>query len=415
MRRIFTLVCVFFVIFSITVNAAYSGEKIYTSMERSFLWLDENASPLGDTDSVAADYYVMALSRANRAFDYGKYKKITESRTINTKYDAQRTIMANAACGGEFGEDFVGDNTYNCQYNTSMDIAGAVIAAENSGYSININGRNTDTLMAQLLGNQLPDGSFDGNVLATAKSIIALSFCSGKRYSVKGKNKGESYFYDVNTSILRGVNYLQKAKDEDCGFGSITDTAYVIMALDCAGIDADNDAGFSDGTQSTLSWIMNRRNDDGSFGDHKDDTATAVCALVSHLRAMQGKEGFFELRSEDKLDNPSDYTGDINRSGEGFKKHSADSEIIEIDTSEDNILQDTDNVRVHQDAVEDKNSDNRTNDTKKSDKSKVVLIVSAGVLVLGAVSAAVFITNYNRKKPMFKKHIGHSDDSDDDG
>ncbi len=332
MKRIAALICAFFVLFSSSVNAAYTGAEIYNAMERAFFWLDKNVSPLADTDSVAADYYVMALRRADRGFDYDKYIRITASKKPSTNRDAQRIIMSNAASGGVMDNDFVLENTYKADLKSASDIADAITALLSGEYEI----KNTelDSLAVRLLSMQDIDGDFDNDVLVTSKSIIALSFMSGNCYIVKGEEIGEEYRYDVNSAILRGVDYLQKSKNDSFGFGSPKNTAYAIMALDCAGVDADNDPGFSDGEKSTLSALMNFATSDGRIGKIKEDTAISVCALVSHLRAMQGNTMFFALRAEDMPYNPNSYVEDINYSGQGLQTPTNNEIIVSLDDTD---------------------------------------------------------------------------------
>lgn len=415
MRKLIAFVSAFFVMMSVTANASYTGTQLYNLAERSFVWLDENVSPLGSTDSVAGDYFVMAMSGAEKAFDYNKYIKITESRTVNSVKDGQRAILANAAAGGKMDKAFVEDNTYSSYGRASADIASAIIAAENSGYAVSVGNKNTDVVTAELLTNQLPDGSFENDISATAKSIIALSFSVGKRYSVKGKNDGESYFYDVNASILRAVNYLQSNKNEDFGFGNVSDTAYVIMALDSAGVDSDTDLGFSNGGSSTLAHLIAQADENGCFGS-ADNTATALCAMVSHMLAMQGRDGFFDLRSDNKLKNPANYTADINRSGEGLKKVSSSSEVIEIELKNDSLL-DSGKSHDNKDYDFDRKGGASTNKTQqKHKKSKVIQIAVISVSMIAFFAAAAgFVVYFIHTHPGIKHQIGKKNDDEGDG
>ncbi len=321
MKKLVFLTMIFFVMLSATVYGAYRGQTIYNTMDKAFLWINENTSPLGDGDSIESDYYVIGMSRANRTFDYSKYKKITRSKTPRTIGDAHRIIISNAACDGVFNETFVADCTYNGNLTDTSDLSGAILALCAGGYDVKSNNITMDDLVVRLLANQSSDGSFGNNIITTSESILALSFFEGNVYQVKGGYKTEEYFYDVNNAILRAVNYLQGAKAVDCGYGNIKNTAYVIMALDSAGVDCDNDPGFTRDGKSTLDWLIKKQNDDGSFGENKDDTALAVCAVVSHLRAMQGKDNFFDVRSLDRIDSPDIYAEEINLSGTGLRKN----------------------------------------------------------------------------------------------
>lgn len=335
MKKILVLISAFFILFSATVNSAYTGTQVYNGIQYSFDWIEDNVSPLGDTDSVASDYYVMALRRCGKLFDYNKYIKITEAKVPATFQDAHRVIMANTASGGFLPKDFIAENTYHCELTRAADKATAIISLLSGEYKIDSEYTDIDRMIVDLVSMQNADGSFEADVVSTAKSIIALSFASGKAYVLKGKQPGEKYRYDINMSILRGVNWLQNNTGQDFGFGSVKNTAYVIMALDAAGVDADKDPGFSNKDISTFGSLMASRNADGSFGTYSDDTAIAVCAMVSHLRAMQGNSMFFALRTEDMPYNPADYIEDINRSGEGLKVKT--QEEIEVDYKDTHI------------------------------------------------------------------------------
>ncbi|MBQ3124570.1 MAG: hypothetical protein IJC09_04015 [Clostridia bacterium] len=409
MKRIIALISAFFMLFMPSAGAIYSGAQIYGSMEQVFGWIDEKVSPLGDTDSVAADYYVMAKKRSGDVFDYNKYVKITNSKTPVTVQDAQRIVMANTAAGGRMPVKFVADCTYNCEFVRASDIAGAITALLSGEYKIESQKTDINRLAVGLLSMQNTDGSFDGNVLSTAKSIIALSFISGNCYVAKGTQMGEKYRYDVNASILRGVNYLQNSKNEDFGFGSVMNTAFVVMALDCAGVDADNDPGFSDGVSSTFSALMSYRNEDGSFGTHPDDTAIASCALVSHLRAMQGNSAFFALRTEDMPYNPNDYIEDINHSGEGLK----------IETQEEIVVSDND-AKLEADTTEKPyeltapvaaETEPYSAERKSSKLLAVVVIVLSVIVVAALVTGFVVYVVYARPRKTY--HTKKSDDEDD--
>lgn len=409
MKRIIAFICAFFMLSSGVTQAEYTGTQIYKSILHTFNWIEENISPLGDTDSIASDYCVMAMRRFNRPFDYNKYAKITASREPETVQDAHRIITANTASGGTLSNEFVAENTYRCNFTRASDKADSIIALQSGEYKIKSKSTDIDKLAVGLVLMQNSDGSFDGDVLATSKSIIALSFFSGNAYIVKGKEMGEKYRYDINSAILRGVDYLQNNKNPDFGFGSVKNTAYAVMALDAAGVDADNDPGFSDGSSSTLKALMSFHNEDGSFGENPDDSAVAICALVSHLRAMQGNSAFFALRTEDMPYNPEDYVEDTNRSGEGLKtgtekeiKVTLDSEKIESDTTE---------KPYELTAVDGSIREPHDTDKKASRILPIIVIIAAVILTAAVAVGFVMYVVYIRPKKIY--HDKKSDDGDD--
>ena len=319
MKRIAALICAFFVLFSASVCEAYTCLDVYNSMDKVLTWSENNIKPMDSVNTVASDYYVMALKRSGNVFEYIKYADASLLNPPNSIQDGQRSIMASMAAEKKQSDELVAKYTYNRELKTAADIADAITVITSGEYEIKSSKTDITRMVVTLLEKQDIDGGFDGNISSTAKSIIALSFFTGNCYIVKGENMGEKYRYDVNSAILRGVNYLQNKKNDDFGYGNVKDTSFVIMALDCAGIDADNDPGFSDDGKSTLQWLISHQSENGSFSNDLDLSAISACALVSHIRAMQGNSPFFALLTEDMPLNPNEYDGDINYSGKGLE------------------------------------------------------------------------------------------------
>ncbi len=391
MKKIGLIFAIMFLLMSTTVFCAHTGQSIHNSMEKAFLWINENTSPLGDGDSVESDYYVIAMSRANRTFDYSKYKKITRSKTPKTIGDAHRIIITNAACDGVYNETFVADFTYNNKLADISDLSGAILALCAGEYEVKGNKTTIDDMVVQLLANQSSNGSFGNDVITTSESIIALSFFEGNVYQVKGDYKTEVYYYDVNNAILRGVNYLQGAKDGECGYGNIKNTAYAIMALDSAGVDCDNDPGFTKNGKSTLDWLLMRQNEDGSFGENKEDTAHAVCAIVSHIRAMQGKDNFFDVRSQDRVDSPDIYVEEINLSGTGLK-NKENAKPIEVTLKKETTETETPTELPFEEVIDQEIRDVEK-DIENREETKalsVIFVIMAFLLVSIAVLIFIF-------------------------
>ena len=319
MKRIAALICAFFVLFSASVCEAYTCLDVYNSMDKVLTWSENNIKPMDSVNTVASDYYVMALKRSGNVFEYIKYADASLLNPPNSIQDGQRSIMASMAAEKKQSDELVAKYTYNRELKTAADIADAITVITSGEYEIKSSKTDITRMVVTLLEKQDIDGGFDGNISSTAKSIIALSFFTGNCYIVKGENMGEKYRYDVNSAILRGVNYLQNKKNGDFGYGNVKDTSFVIMALDCAGIDADNDPGFSGDGKSTLQWLISHQSENGSFSNDLDLSAISACALVSHIRAMQGNSPFFALLTEDMPLNPKEYDGDINYSGRGLE------------------------------------------------------------------------------------------------
>ena len=319
MKRIAALICAFFVLFSASVCEAYTCLDVYNSMDKVLTWSENNIKPMDSVNTVASDYYVMALKRSGNVFEYIKYADASLLNPPNSIQDGQRSIMASMAAEKKQSDELVAKYTYNRELKTAADIADAITVITSGEYEIKSSKTDITRMVVTLLEKQDIDGGFDGNISSTAKSIIALSFFTGNCYIVKGENMGEKYRYDVNSAILRGVNYLQNKKNGDFGYGNVKDTSFVIMALDCAGIDADNDPGFSGDGKSTLQWLISHQSENGSFSNDLDLSAISACALVSHIRAMQGNSPFFALLTEDMPLNPNEYDTDINYSAKGLE------------------------------------------------------------------------------------------------
>ncbi len=308
-------------LFSITANAAYTQNDIYTAINSAFEWLDKNASPLNTPDSASSDYYIMALSRMGKKYDYASYVSITETRNPSTKQDGQRLVMSNAACGERLSDSFVGIYTYNSELKAPGDIAGAVITLKSSGYEIEKDGCDFNHLIASLLQMQQANGSFNNDIITTAKSLIALSYFPGLKYEIRGTREDEVYNYSTDDAILNAVTYLES----NLSHNNVTALAYVIMALDAIGIDADNDIAFTSDGNSVFGILKAMQNDDGSFNGSAEDTALAVCALTSHLLSMQGKTSFFSFTDSIKADTPLE--------GENFSGSGIVSDINNTDNS----------------------------------------------------------------------------------
>ncbi len=305
--------------------AAYTQADIYTSIDSGTAWMEKNAAPLKRPESAASDYYIMALARANKPYDYAAYAKYIGSRTPSTNNDGQRLIMVSTACKTVLADNFVKMYTYSDMPETASELAGAVLALDCGGYEVNGNGITKNHMLAALLEMQQTNGSFNNDVFTTAKAVLALAPYKNSQFKVNGEHENAVYTYDTSAAIKNAAQYLSISMDADSGFKTINNTAYVIMALDAIGMDADNDSSFAYNGLSPVSWIKNRQQSDGSFNSSADDTALALCAMVSHLRAMQGKSSFFDFTSHDATDPVADGSV-VNHSGDGAKENASSSD-----------------------------------------------------------------------------------------
>ena len=218
MKRIAALICAFFVLFSFSVCEAYTCLDVYNSMDKVLTWSENNIKPMDSVNTVASDYYVMALKRSGNVFEYIKYADASLLNPPNSIQDGQRSIMASMAAEKKQSDELVAKYTYNRELKTAADIADAITVITSGEYEIKSSKTDITRMVVTLLEKHDIDGGFDGNISSTAKSIIALSFFTGNCYIVKGENMGEKYRYDVNSAILLGVNYLQNKKNGDFGY-----------------------------------------------------------------------------------------------------------------------------------------------------------------------------------------------------
>lgn len=289
-------------LFSAAANAAYNQSDIQNSINSSFEWMEHNFSALSNPGTAASDFYIMALSRMNKEYSYSKYVDLTEKINPTTKQDGQRLIMSNAACGEHLNDSFVAIFTYDSDFNSAADLAGAVITLGSGGFTAKEGSPSSENLAATLLTYQQANGSFENDMLSTAKAVIALSNYLDYEFEIQGENKNEVYTYNTNDAVYNAVEYLSGVQGSDGGFSTVSNTVYTIIALDSIGIDADNDERFIKNGSSPLAFLMSMQLDDGSFNSSAEDTALSACALVSHLRAMQGKTKFFNFTSDDSVD-----------------------------------------------------------------------------------------------------------------
>lgn len=304
MKKIAAFVLTGLMMTSFTAYAQHTQYDIQETINSAFSWLETNSPPQSAPGSAASDFYVMALSRMNKDYNYMSYVDAANSVNPSTTADAQRHIMAVSACGAMLLDQDVAMYTYNAQQNSASDIAGAIITLRSGGYEIpESSGTNLTNMTGRLLTMQQSDGSFDNDVLATAKTVIALSEYQGTEFQLQGTANNEVYTYNTDSAITAALDYLGNSQQADGGYSTVYNTSFVIMALDSVGIDCESDSRFVKGGSSPIDYIYAHSSGDGSINSSRDDTAIASCALTSHLRGMQGKSPFFDFISDDTVNN----------------------------------------------------------------------------------------------------------------
>lgn len=318
-----------FMLASVTANAAYSQYDIQTAAEKAFEWHEQNASPRNSAGSLASDFYIMSLARMGKDYDFSAYTRLTEKLNPSTSQDGQRLVMTSAACGERLSNSFVGWYTWQQENSSASELAGAIITLDSGQYSIPENEGNINNLVGALLTAQQSNGSFGNDVITTAKAIIALSPRVNTEYQLSGTYDDELYKYNTNSAIENALSYLSSNQQPDGGFVTISNTAYVVAALDSIGTDADTDAAFIKNGASPVSFLVSQQDGDGSIASSPDDTAMLEMAYVSHLRAMQGKAPFFSFTSGDSV---SRVTSDTAENHAGESAISAGGSVSDTDS-----------------------------------------------------------------------------------
>ncbi len=288
---------------SVSAKAAHTQNDLYTAAQAAIQWQESNAQPRVSPGSLASDYYIMALARLNMEYDFQSYAKLTSTLSPDNDQAWQLRIMTNTVCGSKMTDSVVWAHTNNADLSFTSTLADAIITIDSGGYKPNEQsgqGPDSQRLVQLLLPKRQEDGSFDKNVLTTAKAVTALSPYTGITY----QSEDNQYSYSTDDIISAAIDYLSGEQYSSGGYASVQETAYVIMALDSVGIDADNDPRFINSGNSPVSYLLSLQSEDGSFNSNANDNAYALCALASHLRAMQGLSRFFNFSASDAVAKP---------------------------------------------------------------------------------------------------------------
>ncbi|MGM9935979.1 MAG: prenyltransferase/squalene oxidase repeat-containing protein [Candidatus Ornithomonoglobus sp.] len=315
---------------SVTANAAYSQYDIQTAVEKAFEWHEQNASPRNSAGSIASDFYIMSLARMGKSYDFDSYIRLTEKLNPTTQQDGQRLVMTSAACGERLSNSFVGWYTWQQDNASASELAGTIITLDSGQYTIPEGEGDINNLVGALLTTQQSNGSFGNDIVTTAKSIIALSTRANTEYHLSGTHDNELYKYNTGSAIENALSYLSSCQQSDGGFTTVSNTAYVIAALDSIGTDSDADPAFVKNGATPLSFLFSQQGDNGSIASSPDDTAMMEMAYVSRLRAMQGKAAFFSFMSGDSVaaassDSTENHSGESIISSDGESSSAAAS------------------------------------------------------------------------------------------
>ncbi len=315
-------ICAVSMLPAVYVNASNSESDLKDALLDAINWKEEKDSPMYSIGSSSSDFYIMALKRLGRDYDYSKYLSSLDGiaaaySELHNASDMQRTALAAFASGGDprnvGGRDLIADGVYYRNAVAPINREGSngyswgLIALDSGEFETPdwaLTDRNS--IIAGLLSYQNTDGSFEDSVYSTASAITALArYCdTSGAYTITQNQTG--YVFDISPAeaVDKAVDYLEEAQSRDGDFGDLSSTAMAVIALDSIGIDSDKDKRFSAKNGTLIDGLLMYQNKDGGFSEDlnksdSDATSLALCALTSHLRSMQNKSAFFSFNVTD--------------------------------------------------------------------------------------------------------------------
>lgn len=106
---------------TVCVNAETSESDIKSAIEKAIEWKADKDSPFYGIGSYSSDFYIMALNRMGKNYDYSRYLAGLDgvAAGYGEEHNAssmQRTVLATIASGGDprnvGGRDLVADGIY---------------------------------------------------------------------------------------------------------------------------------------------------------------------------------------------------------------------------------------------------------------------------------------------------------------
>lgn len=329
-KKIIAVLCAVIVLQTACVNAEYKEDDLKSAVNDAVKWKEENDSPFYSIGTADSDWYIMALKRLGKEYDYNSYLSGLDGIAAgygseHNASDMQRTVLATVASGGDprnvGGRDMVADGIYYRNNVSPIDKEGvdgyswALIALDSNAYQTPEWAlTNRDDIICGILSHQNTNGSFDDSVYSTASSIIALApyYDTSGAYTITQNQTGYTIDLSPQEAVDSAIDYLANEQTNYGDFGDLKSTAMTIMALDAVGINADGDRRFEAKKGNALDGLMMYQKEDGGFssdlrGSEGEATSLALCALTSHLRSMQGKSAFFRFEVDDfvSLDTPT--------------------------------------------------------------------------------------------------------------
>lgn len=307
----------------------------------------ENA---GDT---TGDWYLIGMGRIGYEDEYDRYLAVIQDkvekryREKNKLSDSKATewhriSLAILAAGGDpttVGEKngtpihLIADGTYDRGKTRSLGTQGingwiwGLITLDSLRYIVPEDAHDTrNTMIEEILKNQLQDGGFslnssltDPDITAMAIQALAPYYNSEETYSYKQKARDEQVTKAVREVVDEALEILSEIQLEDGDFESwerpnAESTAQVIVALTTLGIDPLTDERFIKNGNTLLDGIVKYQRPDGGFihsemYDPENPTSLpeesnsmaseqVLYALVSMYRFYEGYRTLYDFREE---------------------------------------------------------------------------------------------------------------------
>lgn len=323
-KRIIAALCAAVLIPTICVNAEYKESDLKNAVDKAIEWKDANDNPLYGIGTSSADWYIIALNRLGKSYDYKEYLAGLDGVAAgydeeNNASDMHRTAMAASASGGNpmyiGGRDLIADGTYFRDNTAPLGQEGvngyswALIALDSKDYDVPEWAlKNRNDIIVGILSHQNTDGSFDGSVYDTASAVTALApYCeTSGAYTITQNQTGYTFDISPADAVDNALRYLADEQDIDGDWGDLRSTAMTVVALGAMDIDADNDDRFTAKKGTAIDGLMSFQKHNGGFAMNNNTadgeaTSLALCALTSHLRYMANKAPLFRMTVNDSI------------------------------------------------------------------------------------------------------------------
>ena len=241
---------------TVCVNAETSESDIKSAIEKAIEWKADKDSPFYGIGSYSSDFYIMALNRMGKNYDYSRYLAGLDgvAAGYGEEHNAssmQRTVLATIASGGDprnvGGRDLVADGIYYRDNVSPLGKEGVngyswgLIALDSKSFETPewaLSNRND--ILAGILSHQNTNGSFDDSVYSTAVAVTALApyYETSGAYTITQNQTGYVIDLSPKDAVEDALNYLSAEQDKDGDWGDLESTAMTVIALDTLGVNA---------------------------------------------------------------------------------------------------------------------------------------------------------------------------------